>query len=218
MRYFIYTLVATCVLGSATAQCTFKDIFPYNWGTAALEMNEQVQNDPRFTVSSDTIRASAFQHHLDYFRTVRNMNLDFYGYSSENKHNCFMSDDVTFVFIANDSGLVAYSYMVNYPADAKETYDKVVDSLKTMIAGQFTYSSDVKNDLKAGYLTGKGVSTYFNSEPIVSHNLTYAPMALRYGFLAKVPEGDESGTVINKAGAIEYYRIEILYKKSMPKW
>jgi hypothetical protein len=43
-------------------------------------------------------------------------------------------------------------------------------------------------------------------------------MGLRYGFLANVPESDGSKTVINKAGTIEYYRIEILFKKPMPKW
>ncbi len=197
------------------AQCTYEDLFPYSWGTSAFEVNEHFQSDPRFEIASDTIRASAFQHHQDYFRMVRNMNLSFYGYKSVNYHDCLKSGNITLVCIANDSGLVAYSYMIDYPAEERDNYNQVLDSLKSMMQGKFVYSSNVKNKLQAGNMSGDGISIYFDEQPIIPDNLKIAPMAIRVGSLSEAPEGSEAS---NRAGPIKFYRLEILYKKSIQKW
>jgi len=218
-RLSTFIIVSIIVFaGTTNAQCTFEDLFPLKWSQSAYEVNEQFQSDKRFKTSHDTIRSSAFKHHQDYFRTVRNMNLSFYAYASAENHDCFKSGDVTLICIANDSGLYAYSYMVNYPIEEKETYHSVIDSLKKMMNNKFTYSSNIKNKLQAGALAGDGVSVYFDQQPIISTNLTYAPMAIRVGYLAKQPDSMGGNGIPNSAEEIQYYRIEILYKKQMPKW
>jgi hypothetical protein len=215
--FFAIAVFLTAFTGFAVAQCTFDDLFPLDWKKSAFEVDEQFQSDPRFKVSHDTIRASAFKHNQDYFRTVRNMNLKFYAYKSAAFHECFQSGDITLICIANDSGLYAYSYMINYPAEERDTYVNVLDSLKSMMKNKYVYSSNVKNTLNAGNLSGEGVSLYYNNEPVIHDNLTYVPMVIRVGNLAQLGENQGGDGIPNQAGEIKYYRLEILFKKPMPK-
>jgi alpha-glucosidase (family GH31 glycosyl hydrolase) len=99
----------------------------------------------------------------------------------------------------------------------------VIDSMKLMMQKKFTYNSTVKNptkslDANGKELTGEGVSIYYNNEPIVSTNLTYPQFVVRAGYLARKPQPSDGKTLTNQAEDVEFYRLEILYKKTMPKW
>lgn len=208
-------------LTSLQAQCTFESLFPLNWGTSRYMINEHFMSESLYKRGPDTIQASVFQHGLNYLFTARNMNLSFFSFNNVASHPCFNAANVTLNIVANDSGLVAYVYQVTYPATMHKEYLGVIDSMRTMMNKKFTYYSTVENktqamDVSGSTLTGEGVSYYFNSEPILSHNLTYPPYVIRGGYLAKKPGGEDSKVFTNQAEEIQYYRIEILYK--MPRY
>jgi hypothetical protein len=208
---------------SSVAQCSFESLFPLSWGSPRYSINEHFNTSPLFHPSKDSIRGSAFEHGLDYFFTARNMRLSFFSYENTGNHPCLNTGHVVLNCIANDSGLVAYNYQVTYPASEHAAYVATLDSLKAMMQKKFTYNSTVKTPTKAidannSPLAGYGVCVYFNDEPIVSTNLTYPQFVIRAGYLAKQPAASTNGSVSNQAEEIQYYRIEILYKKTMPKW
>ncbi len=208
-------------ISSLQAQCTFEALFPLKWGTSKYSINENLMSNKLYTRGQDTIQGSVFQHGLNYLFTVRNMNLGFYTVNNVGTHPCFKTANVTLNLIANDSGLVAYVYQVTFPAEKRDEYMSVLDSMRVMMAKKFTYFSAVEtktmaNEAGGTVLTGEGISFYFNEEPILSSNLTYPQFVVRGGYLAKKPAGDESKVFTNQAEEIQYYRIEILYK--MPKY
>ena len=92
------------------------------------------------------------------------------------------------------------------------------------MAKQFTYQSSVENktvalDATGNKLEGDGVCVYFNDHPIVPTNLTYAQFVIRAGYLAKKPAAtSDKKVLINQAEDVQYYRIEILYKRPQPTW
>jgi hypothetical protein len=221
------TLLALCgalpFTGSLNAQCTFETLFPLKWGAPKYSINEYYQNSPVYQTSKDTIRGSAFEHGQNYFFMSRNMDLAFFSYQSMGSHPCFSTGNVVLNCVANDSGLVAYNYQVTFPASEKAAYFAVLDSMKAMMQKKFTYNSTVKNPTKSmsangQALSGEGVSIYFNNEPVVSSNLTYPQFVIRAGYLGKKPEPSTNSTIVNQAEDVEFYRLEILYKMSLPKW
>jgi hypothetical protein len=99
----------------------------------------------------------------------------------------------------------------------------VIDSMRVMMEKKFTYNSTVKNPTKAldangKELAGEGVSVYFNNEPIVHSNLTYPQFVIRAGYLGEKPATTDSKMIVNQAEDVEFYRLEILYKRPQPKW
>jgi len=218
-KILLITFVSLFSLNQLSAQCTFESLFPLSWGTSKYTINEHFNSSPVFQRANDTIRGSVFEHGLDYLFTARNMDLYFYSYTNKVPHPCFKLGDIVLNCIANDSGVVAYNYQVTFPASRHAEYLAVVDSLRAMMQKKFTYTSSVKNTTKAtapdgSILTGEGVCFYFNNEPIIHTNLTYPQFVVRGGFLAKKPAPAGSGNVImNQAEEIQYYRIEILYKR-----
>lgn len=206
------------------AQCTFESLFPLKWLGGKHAITETYSTSPFFQKANDTIRGTAFETGLDYLFTARNMDLFFYAYRNKSPHPCFALGDVVLNCVANDSGLVAYNYQVTYPASRRTEFYAVVDSLQNMMKSKFTYNSSVKNTTKATgpggeMLTGEGVCVYFNNEPVVTTNLTYPQFVIRAGYLAKKSTAPkDSKVIINSAEEVEYYRLEILYKRPQPKW
>lgn len=208
---------------SGNAQCTFETLFPLQWGAPKYSINEYYQTSPLYQTSKDTIRGSAFEHGLNYLFTARNMDLYFFSYQAIGTHPCFKSGHVILNCIANDSGLVAYNFQVTFAATEKAAYMSVIDSMRVMMEKKFTYNSTVKNPTKAldangKELAGEGVSVYFNNEPIVHSNLTYPQFVIRAGYLGEKPATTDSKMIVNQAEDVEFYRLEILYKKPQPKW
>jgi len=222
-KIYLAALLLAFSWSGSIAQCSFETLFPLTWGSSKYSINEYYQSSGLFETSTDTIRKSAFEHGLDYLFTARNMTLAFYSYKNKMDHPCFKSGHIVLNCIANDSGLVAYNFQVTYPVADHEAYLMVIDSLKAMMQKKFAYNSTVKNPTKAfdangNELEGEGVSVYFNDEPIISSNLTYPQFVIRAGFLATKAPPSNGAMIPNQAEDIQYYRIEILYKKTMPKW
>jgi len=222
-KQLIIILTALLVGTNLQAQCTFETLFPLEFGAGKHAIAEKYGNIPIFQAGQDTIRGSVFQHGLNYIYTVRNFDLYVFSYENVSPHPCFGSGDVVLNCIANDSGLVAYLFQVTYPASKRLEFLTVVDSLKNMMKQKFVYQSTVENKTKAtdttGYeLTGDGVCVYFNDHPIVPNNLTYPQFVIRAGYLAKSPKPSENGVLMNQASEIQYYRIEILFKRRQPDW
>jgi hypothetical protein len=223
-KFSLVLLLSLFAIFQINAQCTFESLFPIKWGGAKYAVNEYYNASPLFQKGNDTIRGSVFQHGLDYWFTGRNLNLTAYSYTNIAPHPCFMSGDIVVNCITSDSGLVAYNYQVTYPASRKNEFQTVIDSMRSMMKNQFTYTSAVDNktaamDASGIELTGEGVSVYFNDQPIVHTNLTYPQMVIRGGYLAKKPaKSSDPKVMINQAEDVQYYRIEILYKRAQPKW
>src|SRR4030095_10730774 len=205
------------------AQCTFESLFPLDFGAGKHAIQDKYGANPIFTPGDDTIRGSVFQHGLNYIWTVRNYDLYIFSYVNVAHHPCFGSGDIVLNCIANDSGLVAYNYQVTYAASSKPEFMAVVDSLKKMMSQKFTYTSTVENKTKATdsagvELSGDGVSVYYNDHPVVANNLTYPQFVIRAGYLEKKPKSSQDGVLMNQASDIQYYRIEILFKRRQPDW
>ncbi len=216
---------AACLLWvlQVPAQCTFESLFPLGWGTGKFPINEKYSNDSIFRPGNDTITGSVFEHGLDYFFTVRHMDLYIFAYKNVMPHYCFKSGEIVLNCIAGDSGLVAYNYQVTYPATKRDEFLAVVDSLRGMMEKKFTYHASIKNTTRARdaqgiELTGEGTCVYFNDQPVIKSNLTYAQFVIRAGYLAKQPAKSESNMMMNQAEQIQFYRIEILYKRPQPSW
>ena len=71
------------------AQCTFESLFPLKWGASQYSINEYYSGNASWQKGKDTIRTSIFQHGLDYFFTVRNMDLDIFSYTNFVPNPCF---------------------------------------------------------------------------------------------------------------------------------
>jgi len=224
MKKFSLVLLISIISGfQLNAQCTFESLFPLKFDAGKYNIVEYYANNPVYTKGKDTLNASVFVTGLDYFYTKRNLDLGIYSYTNIAPHPCFKSGDIVLNCVASDSGLLAYNYQVTYAATSRDEFMSVVDSLRNMMKGKFVYHSMVDNkttavDTSGQPLSGEGACVYYNDQPIVPSNLTYPQMVIRAGYLSKKPGKSKDGVHVNQAEEVQYYRIEILYKKIQPKW
>ena len=221
-KQFIIILAGLLIGTQLKAQCTFESLFPLDFGAGKHLIQNRYGANPIFIPAQDTIRGSVFDHGLDYFWTVRNFDIEIFSYTNVAHHPCFGSGDIVLNCIANDSGLVAYNYQVTYADTNKPEFMAVVDSLKKMMTKKFTYTGMVETKTSAidetgAELSGDGVSVYFNDQPVVSSNLTYPQFVIRAGYLEKKPKSSDN-VYLNQASKIQYYRIEIVFKRRQPDW
>lgn len=215
MKKYILALLFFANQFTVYSQCSFEELFPLRWGRSGFMINEYYQGRQAYLVDTAGIPASIFEHHQDYFKTARHLNLKFFVYNAPYQP-CFRTYNVKISAIASDSGLLAYRFIAEYPFDKQKDYFLVVDSLRKLMSSKYIYTKNFENLTNQGdSLKGEGNSFYYNNQPVNKENLTYPPAVIRAGYVGRQPvqNATKPGIAVNSATIIDKYVIEVLYKQ-----